>query len=601
MRIAQLAALLAALSIMISGQVQAKDMTLAKNGRSSYTIVLSKGAAPSEKHAADELQSFLFQISGARLPVVVEGAKLPKQMIVLGDGAALKSLNVPLDFTDLGDEGFVIKTVGPHLVIAGGRLRGTMYGVYTFLEDVLGCRWYSSYVSYIPKKPTITIKPLDITQKADFEYREPFYSDAFDADWAARNKANGNHAKLDQTRGGKVIYHYFVHSFGALLPVSKYFDQHPEYYSMINGKRIKDQNQLCMTNPEVVKIATETVMRWIEERPDAKIYSVSQNDWYNNCQCDKCKAVDEEEGSPSGLLLRFVNSIAEEVEKTHPDKLIDTLAYQWTEKPPKITKPRAKVRVRLCPISQCQHHAYEKCEQDAGFVENLRNWSQITDNLYIWHYNTVFPNYLLPLPDLEELAADVPMYKRFGVKGMFMQGTYNAGYGPAGGAGFMDNLKAYLLAKLLWNTKADPRAITDDFLNGYFGKAGKPIGQFLDLLHNKVRTENIHGTIWQNVDAAFLTPEIMTESERLFDEAEKLADSPEVLSRVKHARLSLEYVRVMREVNQVGAKGTSQEKAATLAKLEGFVKACEADGITQLNEWSGIRPYFEQLAAPLRK
>ncbi|MCX6375977.1 MAG: alpha-glucuronidase family glycosyl hydrolase, partial [Armatimonadetes bacterium] len=191
MRITQLAALLAALSLMISGQVQAKDMTLAKNGRSSYTIVLSKGASPSEKHAADELQSLLFQISGAKLPIAVEGAKLPKQMIVLGDGAALKSLSVPIDFKDLGDEGFVIKTVGPHLVIAGGRLRGTMYGVYTFLEDTLGCRWYSSYVSYIPKKPTIILKPLDITQKPDFEYREPYYSDAFDADWAARNKANG--------------------------------------------------------------------------------------------------------------------------------------------------------------------------------------------------------------------------------------------------------------------------------------------------------------------------------------------------------------------------------------------------------------------------
>ena len=591
----------ALIGILAGTQADAKDINLVKNGKSEYTIVLSKDASPSEKHAAKELQSFLFEISGAELPVVTEGGKSPRRMIVLGSGDALRSLKVPVDFEDLGDEGFAIKTAGPHLIIAGGRLRGTMYGVYTFLGEVLGCRWYTSYVSYIPKKPTITLSTLDIVRKPDFEYREPFYSDAFDADWAARNKANSNSARLDEARGGKVEYHHFVHTFAALVPASEYFKDHPEYYSLLDGQRKVEGGQLCMTNPDVVRIAAETVLKWIEEKPSAKIFSVSQNDWHGNCQCDKCRAVDEEEGSPSGLLLRFVNAIAAEVEKKHPDKLIDTLAYQWTEKPPKITKPRHNVRVRLCPISQCQHHPYEQCEQNAGFVENLRGWSKITDNLYIWHYNTVFPNYLLPLPDLEELAADIPMYKRTGVKGMFMQGTYNAGNGPAGGAGFMDNLKAYLIAELLWDTKADPKAITSDFLSGCFGKAGKPVGEFLDLLHNKVRTENIHGNIWQDVNAAFLTPEVMAESERLFDEAEKVADGPEVLKRVKHARLSLEYVNVMREVGKAGASGTPEEKAAALKNLEAFVGKCEADGITQLNEGSSIRAYFDQLAAPLKK
>lgn len=601
MQIGYFVAACALVGLIASTQAEARDVNLVKECKSGYTIVLPKDASPSEEHAARELKSFLFRISGARLPIMTEGEWLPKKMILLGDGETLRSLGVAIDFEDLGDEGFAIKTTGPHLVIAGGRLRGTMYGVYTFLEEVLGCRWYTSHVSHIPNKPTIILKPLDIVQKPDFEYREPFYSDAFDADWAARHKANGNSAQLDKARGGKVIYYPFVHSFAGLVPLDKYFKDHPEYFSMIDGKRTADHTQLCMSNPEVLKIATETVLRWIEEHPEARIVSVSQNDWYNNCQCEKCRAVDEEEGSPSGLLLRFVNEIAAEVEKKYPDKLIDTLAYQWTEKPPKMTKPRHNVRARLCPISQCQHHPYEACEQNAGFVENLRNWSKITDNLYIWHYNTVFPNYLLPLPDLEELAADIPMYKRFGVKGMFMQGTYNAGNGPAGGAGFMDNLKAYMIAKLLWNTEADVKAITDDFLSGFFGKAGKPIGEFLDLLHDKVRTENIHGNIWQNVGAAFLTPEIMAESERLFDEAEQAADCPEVVKRVKHARLSLEYVKVVRECNHIGANGTPEQKADTLKKLEAFVRECKAGGITQLCEWTTIDNTFEQLAGPLRK
>lgn len=584
---------------MAIGALAEGDMVLTKDGKSAYTIVLSKDASPSEKHAAMELKDFLFQISGARLPIVTEGDFRPAKMIVLGDGDTLRELGVSIDFQDLGDEGFAIKTAGPHLVIAGGRLRGTMYGVYTFLEDVLGCRWYTPACSYIPRQSTISLRPLDIVQKPSFENREPFYTGAWDPDWAARNKVNGNSTKLDRRRGGKVEYYYFVHTFAALVPLEKYWKDHPEYYSMIDGKRTNDHTQLCMTNPDVVRIATESVLRWIKERPSAKIYSVSQNDWYNNCQCERCRAVDEEEGSPSGLLLRFVNAIAEEVEKQYPDKLIDTLAYQWTEKPPKITKPRRNVRVRLCPISNCQHHPYEKCEKNASFMDNLRNWSKITDTLYIWHYNTIFPHYLSPLPDLEELQADIPMYKRFGVKGVFCQGTYNAGWGPAGGAGFMDDLKAYMLAKLLWDVNRDPKADVADFLQGFYGKAGKPIGQMLDLMHEKVRTENIHGTIWQDPNAPWLTPEMLAEMERLFDEAEKLADNPEILSRVKHARLSLEYVKVFRQVHKA-ASGTPEEKAAALQSLDAFIAKCKADGITQLAEWCSIDVTYENWAKGLR-
>jgi hypothetical protein len=169
---------------------------LTEDGKSDYAIVLSEAASRSEQHAAGELQRFLEEISGAKLPIVhggTEAGRTSERRIVLGNGEQLRSLKVQIDFAGLGEEGFVIKSAGPHLVIAGGRLRGTMYGVYTFLEDVLGCRWYTSKVSHIPKNPSITLELLDITQKPDFEYREPFYFDAFDADWAARNKSNSTH------------------------------------------------------------------------------------------------------------------------------------------------------------------------------------------------------------------------------------------------------------------------------------------------------------------------------------------------------------------------------------------------------------------------
>lgn len=163
----------------------------------------------------------------------------------------------------------------------------------------------------------------------------------------------------------------------------------------------------------------------------------------------------------------------------------------------------------------------------------------------------------------------------------------------------MDDLKAYMLAKLLWDVNRDPKADVADFLQGFYGKAGKPIGQMLDLMHEKVRTENIHGTIWQDPNAPWLTPEMLAEMERLFDEAEKLADNPEILSRVKHARLSLEYVKVFRQVHKA-ASGTPEEKAAALQSLDAFIAKCKADGITQLAEWCSIDVTYENWAKGLR-
>lgn len=534
----------ASCTVELEDPMPASEIQLTEDGKSQYSIVLSEAASPSERHAAGELQMFLEEISGAKLPII-EGGEASGRMVVLGNGEELRSLKVQIDFEGLGDEGFAIKSVGPHLVIAGGRLRGTMYGVYTLLEDVLGCRWYTSKVSHIPKNPSITLEALDITQKPDFEYREPFYFDAFDADWAARNKANSSHARLDEARGGKITFYPFVHSFSHLLPPEKYLEEHPEYYALVGGERkakgLYDW-QLCLTNPDVLKISTEVVLRWIEEHPEATIYSVSQNDGFgSNCECEKCKAIDEEEGSPSGLMLRFANAIAEEVAKKHPEKLIDTLAYTYTEKPPKITRPHPNVRVRLAPIQICHSHPLDVCTyaKNVEALENLKGWGELSNQQYIWHYTTTFNNYLLPYPNLEEIVGDIRIYKNSsGATGFLGQGNYH------GHGGLMNELQTYMIAKLLWNTEVDADAVKAEFLRGYFGKSGKPLGEFIDLMQEKVLKEDIHVFHWDPPDAAFLSPEIMAAGERLFDEAERVADNADVLARVHHARISLQYVKL---------------------------------------------------------
>jgi len=150
-----------------------------------------------------------------------------------------------------------------------------------------------------------------------------------------------------------------VHSFNQMIPPEKYFSSHPEWFSLIDGARRSERSQLCLTNKEMLQESIKNVLEWIQQHPEARIISVSQNDWTGWCECDNCRRVEEEEGGVhSGPLLRFVNAVADEIGKKYPDKLIDTLAYWYTEDPPAKVRPRPNVRIRLCPIGVCESHPY---------------------------------------------------------------------------------------------------------------------------------------------------------------------------------------------------------------------------------------------------
>jgi len=588
----RICAIIAILLVALLANQGGANVNLVEEGRSDYCVVVAKDASVSEHYAASELKNFIQEMSGAMLPYSPDGPVAPEKAILIGDSQALRSLGVNIDWKDLGDEGFVIKTVGDRVIIAGSKLRGTLYGVYWFL-DTLGCRWYGKNASTIPHKPTIVLGALDIKEKPAFEYRDVFIREAMNPDWAARNLAVGANANLDAKRGGGVYYYPFVHSFYGMIPPDKYFASHPEYFSMIDGKRTTANAQLCMTNPEVVKIATEVVLQWMKDHPEAKIYSVSQNDCYNNCQCENCKKVDEEEGSPSGLMLRFVNAIAAETSKVYPDKLVDTLAYQWTEKPPKITKPHPNVRVRLCPIFCCEAHPYETCDakENKAFIENLAAWSKITDQLYIWHYNTSFANYLNPFPDFRQLMDTAKLYKKSGVKGIFWEGAY-----PSGGGTELGYLRAYLLGKISWNPDIDGEKVMADFCNDYYGKSGKYILQYVQMLEDKVTKDNIHMHIWANPNDAYLTPEIMAKANSLFDQAEAAADSPEILSRVRQTRIPIEFVQLMKPILNKQTKGQEAELRKT---LDAFVAKCKSYGMDAVSEGEGLDHWYDRMKKEL--
>ncbi len=560
-----------------------ETITLVKGGKTDYRIVISRSCSASERYAAIELKHFLNLISSADFDVVDDSTKATEKEILLGESERFAKLGLGIDFSSLGDEGFVIKTKRNCLVIAGGRKRGTMYGTFTFLENYLGCRWFSSEVSRIPKMDEICIGKIDYVKAPYLEYRDVHYTDAFDADWAARNKLNSTFSRLDEDRGGRVIYFPFVHSFDMLIPRELY-GEHPEFFPLIEGKRVDGYVQRCLSNPMVVRLAKERVEKWIQEHPESKIISISQNDTGKWCQCPECSALDEAEGSPSASVVNFVNKIAEEVEKGHPDKFIDTLAYQYSRKPPKSIKPRANVIIRLCTIECCFSHPLESCdsEQNSQFREDLLAWSKVAPKLYIWDYVTNFANYLMPFPNLYVLKPNIRFFIKHGVKGIFEEGNYSPG-----GKGEFAELRAYVLAKLLWDPDEDFETILDEFIDSYYGRSSKQIKEYIELVHELVKRKNIHVSIYSPPTSEYLSRETLIEADGLFKEAERLAEDAEVRMRIKIARLPIQYVMIERGyVNEDERKRIIQD----------FFSTAERAGITNINEWMTLAEYRKKIA-----
>lgn len=554
----------------VAGQQQ---IVLVDEGKSPYSIVIPLEAIPSERYAAEELQRYLERISGVKLPITTDDQPMSSREILLGDNAHVHRLGLQVDPAKLGPEGFLLRTLQDHLLIIGGKPRGTLYGVYALLEEKLGVRWLTPEVEHVPRTTRVELPFLNEIQKPALEYREVFWTEMLrDADFAARHRLNGHHYRLTEKHGGRAaVFYPFVHSFDQLIP-RETCEQKPEFWPMVEGKRVSGYVQRCLSNPNLVKTAVEQVRRWLEEHPEATIIDVSQNDTGNWCQCPECRAFDEAEGSPAASLIRFVNTIAESIEKDHPDVHVETLAYQYSRKPPKNLRPRRNVIIRLCSIECCFSHPLESCpsKENKLFREDIEEWRAVSPLLYVWDYTTNFAHYIQPFPNLEVLQSNVRFFVKHGVKGLFEQGNYSPG-----GNGEMAPLRAYVLAKLLWNPDTDVQKHIDDFLKGYYGEAAHAIRAYIKLLHRKVQEKNVHLHIYDPPTSPFLDDEFLEEAEKLFEEAQRLADSEEARFRVQVARLPVWYVKLA--TNRV--KGEER-----LGLLRRFLEVALKAGVTHISE-----------------
>ena len=554
----------------------AADLVLAENGRSDYAIVLPDAPTPVQQTAANELRSYFAQATGVELPILAAKdavGKTDAKFIVVGPGPlSQKLLGAAVDESKLDYDGIVMKRVGDSIVLTGHAQRGSLYAVYEFLETRLGVRWWTSAETTVPKSAVVKVDELDYAYAPKLEYRDSFYRDVTsNGVFAARLKCNGNGSPAPEEFGDRHRFQYFVHSSYYLIPPAKYYREHPEWFSEIDGVRkvgwpawagspegyaelvaeLKPEQihepgtQLCFTNDEMLAEMTKNALEALRNNPKASFLSISQNDWRGNCQCEKCRKIDEENGSPAGSLLYGVNKVAEAVEKEFPNVYVETLAYQYTRKPPKIARPRDNVVIRLCSI-ECSFSQPLASEQNKAFREDVEGWSKIADKLFVWDYVTDFALYLLPFPNYRVLDPNIDFYVDHNVVGLFEQGDYQAETGD------FVQLRAWVIAKLLWNPSLDPKKLVDEFVAGYYAPELVPIyGRYFDVLSDAVEKSNVYLGIYRTSTNDWLDPASLNEATRLQNEALAVAkrleaENPErfagLVKKVRRERIPLDLV-----------------------------------------------------------
>ncbi len=322
----------------VSQTPEAGDFLLVEEKTAKAKIVLSDHKEEKAEKAAWDLQYHISEMTGVVLPLISESEMTAEgNYILVGMTEKTKALGVGPFEEYPGEEKLVIKRKENYLILCGndsGNYTGTQFAVNRFLEEA-GCGWFAADPLWqvIPSCESLGVDEVDLEQSPRFSSRR---LNRLDANLSSR-----------WYLGGQV--NHIGHGVPGLIPVSVYYEEHPEWFALVDGSR--DPNrftywQYCYTNEELAKEVAERIISIFDARPMQTNYSIAANDgWEENwCECERCVAA----GSDTDELLIFANNVAKIVGEKYPDRQISILAYHTTFFPPVKEKALPNVEVMFC-------------------------------------------------------------------------------------------------------------------------------------------------------------------------------------------------------------------------------------------------------------
>ncbi len=554
-----------------------------------YAIVVSAKASPTEMYAAETLREYLNILNGGDYEIISGDQPFNGFKFCIG---ATSVYDTSGEIRGKAADSYILAPFGDGLAIFGAGSRGTLYGVHTFLEDFCGFKCYAWYPVMVMTSDKMALPEEKIVYEPYFEYRNTDWRSGWMPLYSVAHKLNGELQSDAPEHGGNIPYlgDTRCHTLSTVFCSSdKYFENHPEYFSLHDGKRVP--GQLCLTDDRVYEIVLEEVFDILkaEHDPgaDLQIISLSQADNLDFCECERCKTLDDANGSHAGSLLAFVNRIAATVkEKGYHNVAFDTLAYTYTRKAPSSVKPEANVIVRLCTFECCFSHALDDagCQRNRELMADLAEWSEICDRIYIWDYTTDFAYTLGIFPDFNTLQKNMQCFHRYGVRGVYEEGNY---YVDRCDTEFGE-LRTYLIAELLEDPYCDYDAEMLEFCNYYYGKGGAFIKEIIDEITDAVKG---HVGIYSRMGDCFMIDDEKAEKvDRLWALAESAATgSDDALAAIQRSKLSWRYVKAVLRLREFS--GTLEENRDA---REEFFNDLIAHGVRMIDEWTWIEDDFSK-------
>ena len=474
-------------------------MYIVQNCETDFVIVTEDEPDECILTAVNEMQTYIEKISGAELEHITESEYTDgEKAIIIGETELEKSITT-VDRQKIGADGFFIYSNGTQLLIAGGDSRGTLYGVYTLLEEYLGVRWFTPELEVVPESKDVVIDAaISRTVQPSFSIRRNSCAGATDA-YRAKHKINVSFWNEAPEYGGSLTYVLWDVTLDTLVP-DALFAEHPEYFAMnTDGSRTTDH--VCLSHPEVLPIAIENARKAILScERDSKYIHIGQKDNSNYCHCETCEALYEKYGSISAPTIIFTNAFADALDDEFPDFTFTFYAYGETERPPQDLTLRCNSNVIpvLCGLHKaCRSHPLTECgamdgvenetfdmlygDPEPQIAQDFANWVKVADRTYIYDYTINFLNTAQFFSNFETMQPTMKYMHDIGITGY----VYNCGDGHY--AAF-NELRNYLLCKLQWDVDCDVEYHMADFLNAYYGEDAAPyIREILDIQTAQVK------------------------------------------------------------------------------------------------------------------
>jgi hypothetical protein len=490
---------------------------LAQNGQPRASIVIAADALDTNQQAAELLQEYVKKISGATLPIVDDSKPVNGPAILIGRSKLVDAfkLDIPSGYTrDLKEEGYLIRQIGDKLVLVGNDHRpkpaykGSLFATVEVLQR-LGCRWFmpGEFGEVVPQSRDVSLPLLNETVRPSMAVRGFWYGVAAERRrdpslnhdmerWQALNRYLPYGEVLPSATDGSMMHPFRKYETreinGEKVRVNTVFEEHPEYFAV--GKDGKpNEEYLNVTNPDVLEVTLQYADEYFKKNPDSIAFPLSPPDGAPTSEDPASRALNnyfmqKEPADPhiqdiSGSFYWFLNQVAKRLEKTHPDKLVSTLAYSGRIRPPENFVFNKNVTVRTALLAHSRHHRYDSPTwQTQERVQYYKVWSRLVDNLVEREYYPVFQfNCHVPQQMYRASAFNIRLIKQIGFRGAEWEGRTSF---------FSENASNYIRGQLLWNTETDVDALLDDYYTRFFGDAGPVVRRF-DEAVEKALTESL--------------------------------------------------------------------------------------------------------------